>query len=209
MNKKISVVIACYQDALSIPEMYQRITKVFKDIIIDYEIIFVDDGSPDDSLQKAVALFEMDNRVKVIELSRNFGHHKAAMTGLSHAMGDYIFFIDADEYLSEELLENLKEILEQNNHTQLFLTPRINTVEGLTPEHIQRWGWNVNEKGWVNFPDHQTRIVKNEPEINWENKVHERLVGFKLYASLPDEYCLIHPKDIKRQERQNDFYSKL
>ena len=126
-----------------------------------------------------------------------------------HCTKDYIFFIDADEYLSEELLENLKEILEQNTHTQLFLTPRINTVEGLTPEHIQRWGWNVNEKGWVNFPDHQTRIVKNEPEINWENKVHERLVGFKLYASLPDEYCLIHPKDIKRQERQNDFYSKL
>jgi len=117
--------------------------------------------------------------------------------------------IDADEYLSEELLENLKEILEQNTHTQLFLIPRINTVEGLTPEHIQRWGWNVNQEGWVNFPDHQTRIVKNEPEINWENKVHERLVGFKLYASLPDEYCLIHPKDIKRQERQNDFYSKL
>jgi glycosyltransferase involved in cell wall biosynthesis len=126
-----------------------------------------------------------------------------------HCTKDYIFFIDADEYLSEELLENLKEILEQNNHTQLFLIPRINTVEGLTPEHIQRWGWNVNEKDWVNFPDYQTRIVKNEPEINWENKVHERLVGFKLYASLPDEYCLIHPKDIKRQERQNDFYSKL
>jgi glycosyltransferase involved in cell wall biosynthesis len=126
-----------------------------------------------------------------------------------HCTKEYIFFIDADEYLSEELIENLKEILEQNIHTQLFLIPRINTVEGLTQEHIQKWRWNVNDKGWVNFPDYQTRIVKNEPEINWENKVHERLVGFKLYASLPDEYCLIHPKDIKRQERQNDFYSKL
>jgi glycosyltransferase involved in cell wall biosynthesis len=126
-----------------------------------------------------------------------------------HCTKEYIFFIDADEYLSEELIENLKEILKQNIHTQLFLIPRINTVEGLTQEHIQKWRWNVNDKGWVNFPDHQTRIVKNEPEINWENKVHERLVGFKLYASLPDEYCLIHPKDIKRQERQNDFYSKL
>jgi glycosyltransferase involved in cell wall biosynthesis len=126
-----------------------------------------------------------------------------------HCTKEYIFFIDADEYLSEELIENLKEILEQNIHTQLFLIPRINTVEGLTPEHIQKWRWNVNDKGWVNFPDYQTRIVKNEPEINWENKVHERLVGFKLYASLPDEYSLIHPKDIKRQEKQNDFYSTL
>jgi glycosyltransferase involved in cell wall biosynthesis len=126
-----------------------------------------------------------------------------------HCTKDYIFFIDADEYPSEELLKDLKELLEQNIHTQLFLVPRINTVEGLTQEHIQKWGWIVNQNGWINFPDYQTRIVKNEPEIKWENKVHERLVGFKLYATLPDEYCLVHPKDIKRQEKQNEFYSKL
>lgn len=126
-----------------------------------------------------------------------------------HCTKDYIFFIDADEYLSEELLEDLKELLEQNIHTQLFLVPRINTVEGLTDNHVKQWGWFVNQDGWVNFPDYQTRIIKNEPEINWENKVHERLVGFKIYATLPNEYCLIHPKDIERQERQNNFYSQL
>lgn len=126
-----------------------------------------------------------------------------------HCTKDYIFFIDADEYLSEELLEDLKELLEQNIHTQLFLVPRINTVEGLTDNHVKQWGWFVNQDGWVNFPDYQTRIIKNEPEINWENKVHERLVGFKVYATLPNEYCLIHPKDIERQERQNNFYSQL
>ena len=126
-----------------------------------------------------------------------------------HCTKEYIFFIDADEYLSEDLLTDLKLIISENIHTQLFLIPRINTVEGLTQEHIQKWGWNVNDKGWVNFPDHQTRIVKNEPEITWKNKVHEQLTGFKLYASFPLDYCLVHPKDIKRQERQNDFYSKL
>jgi len=126
-----------------------------------------------------------------------------------HCTKEYIFFIDADEYLSEDLLTDLKLIISENIHTQLFLVPRINTVEGLTQEHIQKWGWNVNDKGWVNFPDHQTRIVKNEPEIVWKNKVHEQLTGFKLYASFPLDYCLIHPKDIKRQERQNDFYSTL
>lgn len=61
----------------------------------------------------------------------------------------------------------------------------------------------------VNFPDYQTRIVKNDPEIQWENKVHERLKGYKLYASLPDEYCLLHPKTIDKQERQNNFYETL
>jgi hypothetical protein len=107
------------------------------------------------------------------------------------------------------LIRDIKLIISENIHTQLFLVPRINTVEGLTQEHIQNWGWNVNDKGWVNFPDYQTRVVKNEPEIVWKNKVHEQLSGFKLYASLPDEYCLIHPKTIEKQERQNNFYNLL
>jgi glycosyltransferase involved in cell wall biosynthesis len=122
---------------------------------------------------------------------------------------DYIFQIDADEYLSEELLLSLPEILELNPEVELYAVPRINTVEGLTQEHIQKWGWNVNENGWVNYPDYQTRILKNIPEINWINKVHERLVGAKNIVPLPEGYDLIHPKTIERQEKQNQFYSTL
>jgi glycosyltransferase involved in cell wall biosynthesis len=122
---------------------------------------------------------------------------------------DYIFQIDADEYLSEELLLSLPEILELNPEVELYTVPRINTVEGLTQEHIQKWGWNVNEKGWVNYPDYQTRILKNIPEIKWINKVHERLVGAKNTVPLPEGYDLIHPKTIERQEKQNQFYSTL
>jgi len=122
---------------------------------------------------------------------------------------DYIFQIDADEYLSEELLLSLPEILELNPEIELFAVPRINTVEGLTQEHIQKWGWYVNENGWVNYPDYQTRILKNIPEINWINKVHERLVGAKNGSHLPEGYDLIHPKTIERQEKQNQFYNTL
>jgi glycosyltransferase involved in cell wall biosynthesis len=122
---------------------------------------------------------------------------------------DYIFQIDADEYLSEELLLSLPEILELNPEIELYAVPRINTVEGLTQEHIQKWGWNVNEKGWVNYPDYQTRILKNIPEINWINKVHERLVGAKNTVLLPEGYDLIHPKTIERQEKQNQLYSTI
>jgi len=172
----------------------------------DEIIVQLDSENFTQEVERVVEKYSKTTRI-YFALSGDFATFKNNIK--KHCTKEYIFFIDADEYLSEELIENLKEILEQNIHTQLFLIPRINTVEGLTPEHIQKWRWNVNDKGWVNFPDYQTRIVKNEPEINWENKVHERLVGFKLYASLPDEYCLIHPKDIKRQERQNDFYSKL
>jgi len=122
---------------------------------------------------------------------------------------DYIFQIDADEYLSEELILSLPEILEMNPEVELYAVPRINTVEGLTQEHIQKWGWYVNNNGWVNYPDYQTRILKNIPEIKWINKVHERLVGAKVIVSLPEGYDLIHPKTIERQERQNNFYNML
>ena len=88
---------------------------------------------------------------------------------------------------------------------------RVNTVEGLTQEHIDIWKWNVNEKGWVNFPDFQTRILQNSRKINWVNKVHEVLTGHNSYSFFPleKEYCLIHDKTIQRQEKQNTFYNLI
>jgi hypothetical protein len=140
-------------------------------------------------------------------LNRDFASFKNNLK--KHCNRDYIFQIDADEYLTEELLASLPEILELNPEVELYAVPRINTVEGLTQEHIQKWGWNVNENGWVNYPDYQTRILKNIPEINWINKVHERLVGAKNTVPLPEGYDLIHPKTIERQEKQNQFYNTL
>jgi glycosyltransferase involved in cell wall biosynthesis len=122
---------------------------------------------------------------------------------------DYIFQIDADEYLSFQLIENIYQVLELNPEIELYAVPRINTVEGLTQEHIDKWRWYVNNDGWVNYPDHQTRILKNIPEIKWINKVHERLVGAKTMVPLPEGYDLIHPKTIERQEKQNNFYNTL
>jgi len=87
-----------------INEFYERISIEVKKITNDYEIIFVDDGSPDDSLQKCITLHRQDKKVTVIELSRNFGHHKALMTGLSHAQGDFVFVIDVDLEEKPELL---------------------------------------------------------------------------------------------------------
>ncbi len=124
--------------------------------------------------------------------------------------GDYIFQIDADEIPNEVLIENLPEIL-KGNDVDVILVPRVNTVEGLTDEHIQKWGWNVDEKGWVNWPDFQYRIYKNSDDINWKNKVHEVLEGFKSISHLPmeEDLALYHPKEIKRQEKQNEYYDTL
>ena len=125
--------------------------------------------------------------------------------------GDYIFQIDADEIPHKDLIKLLPTILEQNPDNEVYLVPRINTVEGLTDEHIKKWGWRVDEKNRVNYPDFQWRIWKNLPEIRWKNKVHEVLEGFKTYAALPanEKLCLYHPKDIKRQEKQNAYYDTL
>jgi glycosyltransferase involved in cell wall biosynthesis len=130
---------------------------------------------------------------------------------IPYCTGDYIFFIDADEIPSEDLIQTLPEILEMNPEMDIFLVPRVNTVEGLTPEHIANWGWNVTDTGWVNWPDYQSRICKNTPEIRWVNKVHEKLDGFKTYTALPDvEYfALYHPKTIEKQEKQNNYYNTL
>lgn len=145
--------------------------------------------------------------VVIIPLNNDFSQFKNHLK--NRCWGDYIFQIDADEYLSEELLLSLPEILELNPEVELYAVPRINTVEGLTQEHIQKWRWYVNENGWVNYPDYQTRILKNIPEIKWVNKVHERLDGAKNIVLLPEGYDLIHPKTIERQEKQNQFYNTL
>ena len=139
-------------------------------------------------------------------LNKDFATYKNEL--IKHCSGEYIFQIDADELPNVDLLNMLPSILEANPDVDVYLVPRINTISGITEEHIQKWRWNV-EGDRINFPDYQWRIYKNIPSIKWINKVHERLDGFKTYTTLPpqDEFCLLHPKTIERQEKQNNFYN--
>ena len=143
------------------------------------------------------------------KFENNFADWKNKLTSL--CTGDYIFQIDADEIPNENLIFTLHEIIETNSELDMFLVPRVNTVEGLTPEHIAKWGWRVNDEGWVNWPDLQCRIWKNKPELKWKNKVHEVLDGFKTYTALPDvEYfALYHPKTIAKQEQAVKLYQTI
>jgi len=141
-------------------------------------------------------------------LNKDFASYKNELA--KHCSGEYIFQLDADEIPAQELLDILPGILESNPEVDVYLVPRINTVSGITEEHILKWGWKYeNER--VNFPDYQWRIYKNTPSIKWINKVHEKLDGYKLFSTLPpqDEFCLIHPKTIDRQEKQNQFYDTI
>ena len=93
------------------------------------------------------------------EFDGHFANWKNKLTDL--CSGDWIFQIDADEIPNEILIENLHDILTKNTTiVDVVLVPRVNTVEGLTNEHIQKWGWNVDDKGWVNWPDFQYRLYK-------------------------------------------------
>jgi hypothetical protein len=93
----------------------------------------------------------------------------------------------------------------------LIWVPRVNTVDGLTEKHIQQWGWKVTEQGWVNYPDFQSRVFKNNKDIRWVRPVHEQIQGAKTYAHLPphEELSLYHPKTIQKQEQQNQLYSEI
>mgnify|MGYP003143754271 FL=1 len=138
----------------------------------------------------------------------HFANMKNYLTSLCN--GDYIYQIDADEMIQEYVLRLLPQVLKMNN-VDAILVPRINLVKGITEEHINKWRWRKNKDNWINFPDYQWRIYKNNGEIKWKNKVHEVLEGYESVSHLPreSEWCLLHEKTIERQEEQNAYYDTL
>ena len=181
----------------------------------DEIVVQCDKGNTTPEVYKVLDSFKapvgLKDPLKVIEFPLN-GHFSNFKKNLKeHCTGDWIFQIDADELPHESLIINLKELLKLNTTTEMLLVPRVNTVEGLTQEHINKWRWNVNEKGWVNWPDYQTRIIQNSPKIKWQNKVHEQIVGISTQGALPmeEEWCLYHPKSIEKQEVQNKLYENI
>ena len=184
--------------------------KIDKD---DEILIQYDEDSATDAIKNYLKIVSQlhNSNIKVIgfPLNKDFASYKNNLK--NHAKGMFIFQIDADEIPSEYLMENIKDILEYNKDVDLFFVPRINTVKGLTKDHIKKWNWNVNDLGWVNFPDYQTRLYRRTSEIEWVGKVHERIVGYNTLSVLPaeEQYCLYHPKKIERQEKQNAYYDTI
>lgn len=111
----LSIVTTLYRSAPYLKEFHTRICAAAGKVTDDFEIIFVNDGSPDNSLDNAVTLYEEDKKVRVIDLSRNFGHHKAIMTGLAHARGDLVFLLDCDLEEEPELIEQFYEEYKRSN----------------------------------------------------------------------------------------------
>lgn len=117
---KLSIVSTLYRSAGTIDEFYRRAVSAAEQITNDVEIVFVNDGSPDASLERAIRLHESDPRVIVVDLARNFGHHKAMMTGLAHAQGDLIFLIDSDLEEEPELLMQFFNTMQETNSDVVY-----------------------------------------------------------------------------------------
>jgi len=186
-------------------ELERLLSQLTEHIRPEDEIVVQMDITATDEVKDVVNKYKLMNYFH--PLNKDFATFKNNLKSL--CTKDYIFQIDADEFLSEALLAYIPAILEDNSNVEMFSIPRINTVEGLTEQHIKQWGWRVDERGWVNYPDYQNRILKNKPEIHWINKVHERIVGATTVTEIPPGLDLIHPKTIDRQEKQNTYYSTL
>src|SRR4051794_383918 len=117
---KLSIVTTLYKSAAHVEEFHRRASEAAKRVTDDYEIVMVDDGSPDDSLALACAVAARDSRVRVVELSRNFGHHKALMTGLDHAKGELCFLIDSDLEEDPALLTEFYRLIHSGSWDVVF-----------------------------------------------------------------------------------------
>jgi hypothetical protein len=174
-------------------------------------VVLLDMPKASEELVEYLELQANANHIELIEseFDNDFAQWKNFLN--SHCKGEWIFQLDADESLDPNLIVNLEDILNDNTDKDLIVVPRINIVNGITQEHIQKWGWQVNERGWINFPDVQTRLYKNSETIGWSGKVHERIVGYETYTNFPGDeiYCIKHIKEIERQEKQNNYYSTL
>lgn len=203
---QLSIVTTLYKSAPFINEFYERITSSAKKITNDYEIIFVNDGSPDNSLELVLKLYERDNRIKVLDLSRNFGHHEAIMTGLRYSKGELVFLIDVDLEEEPETLE-----LFYNN----FDSDELDVVYGI---QSKRQGSFI--KGFGGFIFYKLfNVITSFPIPN--NQMNVRLMSRRYVDSLllhtEKEICLIglwaltgyiqKPIKIDKKNRTDSSYS--
>ena len=204
----ISYSILTHNETDSLSELIQFLVK-HKDE--EDEIVILDDYSDNEKTKEILETMCSIHEIKFEQrhLLNDYGEQKNYLNRM--CSGKYIFNLDADELPNKWLMKNIKEILEANPTIDLYWVPRVNTVDGLTQEHINKWRWQINEKGWVNFPDYQGRIWRNRQNIRWEKPVHEVLTGYKEHTFLPqeEEFCFYHPKTIDRQEKQNEFYGSI
>ena len=180
---KISYAILACNEAKELTELLEALVYTIRDV--DEIVIVLDETNHTEEVRTICESYITKANLKYYThpLNKDFAAQKNYLT--SKCVGDWIVNLDADELLTPDLIRILP--------------------------HIDKWNWQVNDKGWVNWPDAQMRIYKNNGFIKWTQPVHERLVGHKSFGRLPFDvkYAIHHHKTITRQEAQNEFYKGI
>lgn len=215
---KISYLVTCKNETLELLQLIEKLKTHIDFVAPNDEVVILDDFSNNEDTKKILAKAKSYGFTVVQHsLNKNFSEHKNY--GSKRCVGDYILQIDADEYLSQPLLNNIHEIIDSNPTVELYRVPRVNIVRGATDNDARNWGWHISKLpefgdlpiiNWGNGGDYQSRIYKNSLRIQWHKPLHETIMGASIVADLPKEvdYAIIHDKTIDRQRAQNEFYNK-
>ena len=215
---KISYLVTCKNETTELLNLIEKLNSHLLSNAPNDEVVILDDFSDNEETKKILEKAKSYGFTVVQHaLNRNFAEHKNY--GGKRCVGDYIVQLDADEYLSSELLQNMQELLQSNPNVELYRVPRVNIVRGCTPQDAAMWGWHLGKIpehfgdldviNW-NHGDYQSRIYKNSLKIQWHKPLHETIAGAATVANLPKEveYAIIHDKTIDRQLAQNKFYNQ-
>jgi glycosyltransferase involved in cell wall biosynthesis len=215
---KISYLVTCHNETDELGVLISKLKDHIESHSPNDEVVILDDFSDNEETKKILANARSYGFTVVQHaLNKNFAEHKNY--GSKRCVGDYIVQLDADEYLSSELLQNMQELLRSNQTVELYRVPRVNIVRGATPQDAAMWGWHLGTirehfgdlpiVNW-NHGDYQSRIYKNSLKIQWQKPLHETIVGAVTVATLPKEveWAIIHDKTIQRQVSQNKFYNQ-
>ena len=201
-NKSISYAITVHNEDDSLSLLLERIYEYIRP---PDEVVIVDDYSDNPN---TVAILLKQKKVYQHKLNRNYAAQKNYLN--SKCKNEYIFQLDADELPTRKLMENIPKLIARNPTIDLFWIPRQNYYVGMTQEHTQRWRWIPDDQNRINYPDNQGRLYKNKEMIRWSRRLHERIMGCKLYTIIPKNSGLdiIHKNSVEKQVRSNINYIK-
>lgn len=175
----------------------------------DEIVVVADESKTNDDIKRILKINEALISYYFNPLNNDFASQKNFL--FSKCTKDFIVNLDADEFITDEFILNVKQIIDSNPEIEAYWVPRWNEVKGITQEFIHMWRWKIDSSNRINWPDLQMRVVKNTKNIKWIGEVHEQIVGYKTYAVLPleREYAIAHIKTIEKQIKQNEFYNTI
>ena len=207
---EISYTVTVYNELEELKQLLSllEISKTNKDEIIIVHTYRNEEEKNSDNFKSIAELCKRATIYKNYHFQDKFADLKNYLNGL--ATKDFIINFDADEFASNDTIEIWKTVISENSN-DLYFVPRVNRVRNYTLEDVKKYNWNINDNGWINWPDYQPRIFKNNGKIKWEGNVHEQLIGQENAGGLPADprFAIIHNKDIDRQRKQNELYENI